>query len=167
MPDHETHCLHSLKRYGVRGDEIHTWIDEPSQFFAGSHRQFRHDFETINEAVKVFGIKYGDEMVRNIVLDHWKLDSEGNQNKMMTLVCDRCGRIFLAEKDSEILRIFKGKIPIVLCDHCRDRWSELWMHTYGKKSFATISGQKTLPIETEDLWEMFMTEKLKEIVCFS
>ena len=29
MPNHEEHCLHSEQRYGVRGDDIHAWMDEP------------------------------------------------------------------------------------------------------------------------------------------
>ena len=29
MPNHETHCQHTLARYGVRGDDIHSYIDEP------------------------------------------------------------------------------------------------------------------------------------------
>lgn len=91
MPDHETHCLHSLNRYGVRGDEIHTWLDEPSRIFGGSHRQLRHGYETINEAVAMFGTKYGAEVVRNIVTDHWIADSEEDRKRTMALVCTRCG----------------------------------------------------------------------------
>jgi len=37
MPNHEEHCLHSLKRYGVRGDDVHTWMDEPSFTMGPSH----------------------------------------------------------------------------------------------------------------------------------
>ena len=76
MPDHEEHCKHSFKRYGVRGEEIHSWLDEPSKVFGGFHRQLRHNYETINEAVKFFGEKYGSETVRNIVTDHFIADSE-------------------------------------------------------------------------------------------
>lgn len=78
--------------------------------------------------------------------------------------CDRCGRI---AETSEVIRGFNGKIPIELCKRCLTEWSALWLKTYGQESFAVRSGEKTLPIETEDLWEMFMNEELKEIVCFS
>ena len=76
MPSHEEHCLHSLNRYGIRGDDIHSWMDEPSQVSGAAHRQFRHDLKSLPVAIKLFGKKYGDEMVENIFLDHLKADSE-------------------------------------------------------------------------------------------
>src|SRR5208283_1894275 len=76
MPSHEEHCLHSLKRYGIRGDDIHSWMDEPSQVSGATHRKFRHDLKSLPIAIKIFGKKYGDEMVENIFLDHLKADSE-------------------------------------------------------------------------------------------
>ena len=79
MPEHEEHCLHSLKRYGVRGDEIHAWIDEPSQIAGGSHRSFRHDLASLPTAIQLFSEKYGADMVENIFLDHLKADSEENR----------------------------------------------------------------------------------------
>ena len=76
MPNHEEHCLHSEKRYGVRGDDIHAWIDEPSQVSGGSHRSYRHDLSSLQTAIQVFGKIYGAEMVENVFLDHLKADSE-------------------------------------------------------------------------------------------
>jgi hypothetical protein len=76
MPSHEEHCQHSEKRYGVRGDDIHTWIDEPSQISGGSHRNYRHDLNSLPTAIQIFGKLYGAEMVENIFLDHLKADSE-------------------------------------------------------------------------------------------
>jgi len=63
MPDHEEHCQHSFRRYGVRGDEIHAWIDEPSQVAGGSHRSYRHDLASLPTAIQLFGKIYGDEVV--------------------------------------------------------------------------------------------------------
>ena len=68
--------MHSLKRYGIRGDDIHSWMDEPSQVSGATHRKFRHDLKSLPIAIKIFGKKYGDEMVENIFLDHLKADSE-------------------------------------------------------------------------------------------
>jgi hypothetical protein len=79
MPQHEEHCEHSFKRYGVRGDDIHTWIDEPSAISGGSHRQFRHDLNSLPLAIQLFSNKYGADMVENIFLDHLKADSEENR----------------------------------------------------------------------------------------
>jgi hypothetical protein len=81
MPQHEEHCLHSEKRYGVRGDDIHTWIDEPSQISGGSHRNYRHDLNSLPTAIQMFGKVYGAEMVENIFLDHLKADSEENRKR--------------------------------------------------------------------------------------
>ena len=76
MPQHEEHCQHSEKRYGVRGDEIHSWIDEPSQISGGSHRNFRHDLNSLPTAIQLFCKTYGAEIVEDIFLDHLKADSE-------------------------------------------------------------------------------------------
>ncbi len=84
MPQHEEHCLHSEKRYGIRGDEIHTWIDEPSQISGGSHRNYRHDLNSLPTAIQIFGKIYGAEMVENIFLDHLKADSEENRKHEAT-----------------------------------------------------------------------------------
>jgi len=81
MPQHEEHCLHSEKRYGIRGDEIHGWIDEPSQISGGSHRNYRHDLNSLPTAIQIFGKLYGAEMVENIFLDHLKADSEENRRQ--------------------------------------------------------------------------------------
>ena len=81
MPEHEEHCLHSEKRYGVRGDDIHSWIDEPSAVAGGSHRSYRHDLSSLPTAIQIFGPKYGADMVENIFLDHLKADSEENRKK--------------------------------------------------------------------------------------
>jgi hypothetical protein len=81
MPEHEEHCLHSEKRYGVRGDDIHSWIDEPSAVAGGSHRSYRHDLNSLPTAIQIFGSKYGADMVENIFLDHLKADSEENRKK--------------------------------------------------------------------------------------
>ena len=81
MPDHEEHCLHSEKRYGIRGDDIHQWIDEPSQIAGSSHRNYRHDLESMPIAIEAFGKIYGAEMVENIFLDHLKADSEESRKR--------------------------------------------------------------------------------------
>lgn len=76
MPSREEHCEHSLKRYGIRGDEIHAWMDEPSGVAGASHRSFRHNLSSLPTAIQLFGKIYGVEMVENIFLDHLKADSE-------------------------------------------------------------------------------------------
>lgn len=76
MPTHEEHCLHSERRYGVRGDDIHSWIDEPSQISGGGHRKYRHDLNSLDIAIQVFKGKYDEETIRNIFLDHLRADSE-------------------------------------------------------------------------------------------
>jgi hypothetical protein len=81
MPNHEEHCQHSLKRYGIRGDEIHAWMDEPSSIAEMSHRSFRHDLSSLPTAIQLFGKVYGAETVENIFLDHLKADSEENRKR--------------------------------------------------------------------------------------
>jgi len=88
-PSHEEHCEHSFKRYGVRGDDIHSWMDEPSSVAGGNHRHFRHDINSIPIAIKQFGQKYGADMVENIFLDHLKADSEEERLSNKTMMAAR------------------------------------------------------------------------------
>ncbi|MDT8782289.1 MAG: hypothetical protein IAX22_06545 [Candidatus Bathyarchaeota archaeon] len=81
MPNNEEHCQHSLKRYGVRGDDIHSWMDEPSTVVGVTHRNYRHDLSSLPIAIQLFGKIYGADMVENIFLDHLKADSEENRQR--------------------------------------------------------------------------------------
>jgi len=81
MPSLEEHCKHSLKRYGVEGRDIHIWLDEPSQHYAGLHREFRHDEKTIILAGETFGKIYGEDEAQAIALDHIMADHEESIKK--------------------------------------------------------------------------------------
>ena len=74
LPNGVKHSEHSLIMYGVDGYDIHSWMDEPSQIYGGGHRKFRHDPDI--EIPQVFINKYGEELARNIILDHLYLDRE-------------------------------------------------------------------------------------------
>lgn len=110
MPDHEEHCLHSEKRYGIRGADIHQWIDEPSQIAGGSHRNYRHDLESITIAIEAFGKIYGAEMVENIFLDHLKTDSEKNRkNKKQKQTTAQGAKVWTKEEDDYLFLNFMEK----------------------------------------------------------
>jgi len=65
---HEEHCLRTYERYGIRGDEIHSWMDEPSSISGAGHRIYRH---RLNQVIPKFLIvKYGRELCRYIMVDH-------------------------------------------------------------------------------------------------
>jgi hypothetical protein len=76
LPSHEEHCQHTFKRYAVRGDDIHHFMDEPSKAFGKGHREYRHDSNTVKLVGRVFGQKYGVELAENIALDHIMADHE-------------------------------------------------------------------------------------------
>jgi ABC-type multidrug transport system fused ATPase/permease subunit len=77
MPNHEDHCRHSEQRYGVRGDDIHSWMDELSFTLGRSHRDFRHNpNRDLPMVIRTFGGKYGDDVAREIFLDHITLDNK-------------------------------------------------------------------------------------------
>lgn len=103
MPSLEEHCKRTLKRYGVEGRDIHQWLDEPSRKYAGVHRQFRHDTETIRLVGEIFGKKYGKSLAENIALDHIMLDHAQEIKKRTTIVVK-----FPGQKD----------IPTVPCSYC-------------------------------------------------
>ncbi len=70
MPFHEKHCQESLRKYGKRFGDLHSWMDEPRDIQGRTHRMFRHDPETTpQEARKLFG-----EFADHACLDHIRLD---------------------------------------------------------------------------------------------
>jgi hypothetical protein len=82
MPNLEEHCKHSKDRYGVEGRDIHSWMDEPSIKFTGSHRQYRHDKEGLESVKDTFGEKYGRSVAGNIAMDHIDLDKKESNKKL-------------------------------------------------------------------------------------
>jgi hypothetical protein len=77
MPNHEEHCRHSFKEYGVRGDDIHTWMDKPSYVMGPSHRDERHSPKRdLPIVIQLFGNEYGNDVARQIFLDHIILDAQ-------------------------------------------------------------------------------------------
>src|SRR3990170_4160872 len=95
MPNNEEHCEHSLKRYGVRGDDIHKFLDEPCRTMGQNHREYRHDTKTIKLVGEVFGKKYGRELAESIALDHITADHEeeirDRKESVLLLKCPNCG----------------------------------------------------------------------------
>lgn len=107
MPQHEEHCKNSEKRYGIRGEEIHTWMDEPSQVAGGSHRDFRHDLSSLQTAIQLFSGLYGTEMVENIFLDHLKADSAESRKKAEVIKESSGGiKLWSIEEDEYLLKNF-------------------------------------------------------------
>lgn len=89
MPDREEHCRHSEQLYGVRGDDIHAWMDQPSYILGPSHREERHNYRRdLPIVLQIFGAKYGDDIARQIFLDHITLDTKerarGRPNQIST-----------------------------------------------------------------------------------
>jgi uncharacterized Zn finger protein (UPF0148 family) len=76
MPNLDEHCKHCLARYGVEGRDIHQWLDEPSKEYASSHRQFRHDTESVKLVGELFSKNYGRSLAESIALDHIMADHE-------------------------------------------------------------------------------------------
>jgi len=110
LPQLEDHCKHSFKRYGIRGDDIHSWMDEPSQLSGGSHRTYRHDLESLPIAIKMFEAKYGAEMVENIFLDHLKADSEESRKQKTKAEMDMA---WSTEDDNILSQHFLEKIEVL------------------------------------------------------
>lgn len=89
MPSHEKHCQDSLRKYGKRLDDMHYWMDEPSDIRGREHRMFRHDPETTpQEARKLFG-----EFADHACLDHIRLDQKySDEIKRRTMDTGFCQR---------------------------------------------------------------------------
>lgn len=82
LPNHEDHCLHSLRRCGVRGDDVHAWMDAPSVKYGIYHRRFRHNGDAVWAVAELFGPKYGTALAQAIAVDHIQYDREQTIMKM-------------------------------------------------------------------------------------
>lgn len=170
MPDREVHCQHTFQRYGVRGDDIHIWIDEPVTIAGPHHRQYRHDIESLSIAIEVFKGKYNSEIIKNIFLDHLTLDkasnSKGYWNKKVTNTCKWCGKEFTVD---ECHRVFcsqechaewtKKTMTITVTKICKNCKKEFQDRRSGNKRFCSEECkiewhklQKTLRESGESLW---------------
>ena len=72
MAGHERHCRHSYELYGEPAGDIHRWMDEPARIYGPGHKWTRHDIKIIP---KGFIDKYGEELARQIMIDHILMDS--------------------------------------------------------------------------------------------
>jgi hypothetical protein len=81
LPNIDEHCKRTRLKYHTEGRDIHAWLDEPSQHYAGQHREFRHDTETVIAVGQLFGKKYGKSVAENIALDHLMADHEDEIKK--------------------------------------------------------------------------------------
>lgn len=73
MPNIERHSKSTRIRYGIEAKDFHHWIDEPLKVCGASHRKYRHKSNIMIPQEFVF--KYGEEMCRNVLLDHIVLDN--------------------------------------------------------------------------------------------
>jgi hypothetical protein len=110
MPNREEHCLHSYERYGIRGDDIHSWIDEPSQILGGSHRNERHDVNSLDTAIRMFGNKYGDDAVRQIFLDHLYLDSKEKQELQQQSTENKLNTAYVPSQPKTLFGLKEAKL---------------------------------------------------------
>ena len=60
------------------GKLIHEWVDGPVSVLGVNHRIERHGIDSLPTVVKLFGGIYGDELAKNIFLDHIVADVRGN-----------------------------------------------------------------------------------------
>lgn len=88
----------------MEGRDIHEWLDKPSGSYGGSHRQFRHDSETVKLVGEIFGEKYGKELAENIALGHIMADHQEEIKKrhIVLLECPKCGAPL--EKGNDVCR---------------------------------------------------------------
>jgi len=78
------HANHTKEIYGITGEDIHKWIDNPVKLFGVNHRTIRHDPN--QDIPKIFIDKYGLELARNIIIDHMILDLSSNKPIPTTLL---------------------------------------------------------------------------------
>lgn len=117
MPSHEEHCQHTLKRYGVRGDDIHKYLDEPCKVAGQGHREFRHDSNTVKLVGQIFEKKYGRELAENIALDHIMLDHKekikNRTDKTILLNCPNCSAPLTEDKGKRVCKYCGYEVEVL------------------------------------------------------
>lgn len=88
-----------MKLYGVRADDIHTWMDAPSAIYGSSHRWTRHDLGLVP---KKFLDKYGEELAKQIMLDHILLDRKDDPRVKLTVTGSRVTPVLDLKKEVPI-----------------------------------------------------------------
>ena len=86
------HAIRTEQLFGVRGEDIHKWIDgffdhegsdhslrmaEKVDYDPYDHRRFRHCKEALGEAVKEFGGKYTSQQIKDVFETHIRDDYDG------------------------------------------------------------------------------------------
>jgi len=121
MPNHEEHCQASLRKYDKRFDELHSWMDGPSEILGKKHRMYRHDPEvTPKEAKKLFG-----ENADNACLDYITLDKRENPERFdwhprrykEAGTCPRCGSTVVWRKANITGELYRGCTNFPRCKY--------------------------------------------------
>lgn len=127
MPNNEEHCRHTLSLYGVRGEDVHRWMDEPSQLYGSSHRWVRHD--KYQEVPESFIEIYGEDLARNIMLDHILADSsEGRRPANWTS----------PEEKSKIRNLYRGNTITMIIVFLLVSYVFIWFLGIGWLSITTL-----------------------------
>lgn len=81
MPPVNEHVAHSNKRIGVKGTEIHKWIDALFGTYHTHHRRYRHDFASCMKEIVIVRPdlieKFGIAVTEKVVKDHIDFDNNG------------------------------------------------------------------------------------------
>src|SRR4030042_1705722 len=83
MGNKDEHCRYTFERYGVTGEDIHKWMDEPAKISNVGHRKYRHI--PSQSVPKMFIEKYGFHLARYIIIDHILLDKAKGDSEAMVL----------------------------------------------------------------------------------
>jgi PAS domain S-box-containing protein len=86
------HADHTEQLFGIRGEDIHRWIDsffdhegndhslrmaKNMDYDPYNHRQFRHCKEALGEAIREFGGQYTSQQIKDVFETHIRDDYEG------------------------------------------------------------------------------------------
>jgi len=106
MPSYDEHCKQSFERYGITGEEIHEWMDEPCKIYGSAHRKVRHD---PNQQLPAFLIhRYGADLARNIMIDHVLLDtSTKTGDSLLFKESESISQISKNMKKDDLAELFK------------------------------------------------------------
>ena len=140
MASLKQHCKHTFERYGVRGEDIHKWMDEPSQLFGSLHREWRHREEQV--IPKVFIDKYGEDLARYIITDHLLLDQKEKSVYELVIEVLKKRPQTLDEITMDVDRPFK-KVKHVLKQLCDQELASMESIRVGMKENQVVYTLKT------------------------
>jgi len=88
MPELRLHSFYSYLKLGISARDVHKWIDESWHTYPSlEHREYRHNIDSALKEIEKdrhdLIEKYGIDLIKEIILNHIKLDNETTEQRLI------------------------------------------------------------------------------------